>query len=55
MKIEHQPNLGEKYVQIQAIIDKLKENLQIHKFINEELSPNTLLLQQKEALCQKIS
>lgn len=55
MKIEHQPNLADKDAQIHAIIDKFKENLQNYKFINETLSPNTLLLQQNEALCQEIS
>lgn len=55
MRIQHQENLAEKDTQIQAMTDKFKCNSQIDKFIKEALSLNSLLMQQKEVLFQKIS
>lgn len=51
MRIQHQAILVERDSRIQAMIDNFKDNPKIDEFINEALSLNSLLMQQKEVLC----
>ena len=55
MRLQHQASLAEKDSQIQAMMYKFKDNPQIDEFIKEAVSLNSLLMQQEEILCQKIS
>ena len=44
MQIQHQASLVERDVQIQAMVDKYKDNLKINEFIKEALSLNSQLM-----------
>lgn len=58
MRLQHYERLSEKDSQIrqmQAIVDRFKDNPQEDEFIKQEIKLNSILIHQEETLCLKIS
>ena len=55
MQLGYQSSLAEKEHQLQAMLEMHKDDPKVTTFVSEALSLNDQLLQQQEALCQRIS
>lgn len=55
MQLGYQNNLAEKEHQLHAMLEMHKDDPKVIEFVSEALALNDQLLQQQEALCQRIS